>query len=361
MNTRVRAPRLALCLALLGSVATSAACKKDAAPTAAASASVAPVAAPSAAPSAASTAAATAAPTPGAGGLPARTPTTAGPLTIKGYPTTEDGAPQETLEYVGWTGDKFGWCEVADGGADVPYICDLVLADGKVESHGSKGEPTEASVNAAKAWAAKSGLPKGTKSPKLTGTWDFGDITLAFQVLDSKTADDGEVKATAGLVLGGTVDGEKPVFPFVVAPSTKKGFNFGAAPSAAIVSPDGKSLGIIGHLFGMEFVNSHVAKRTTLAGLAASIYNDTGFRHYTKKEYDKAADLFLRGTLADPESKLPSYNLACTYAILGDSHAEAALKIAIERGGDAVKKRAAKDADFAKVKSEPWFTAVTGG
>ncbi len=360
MNTRVRAPRFALCVALLGSVATSAACKKDPAPTAAASASAA--VAPASAPAVASVApATTAATTPGAAGLPARTPTTAGPLTIKGYPASEQVGPPETIEYVGWIGDKFGWCEEADGGAESPYICDLVLADGKIEAHGTKGEPTEASVNAAKAWAAKSGLPKGTKSPKLVGTWDFGDITLAFQVLDSKTADDGEVKATAGLVLGGTVDGEKPVFPFVVAPSTKKGFNFGAAPSAAIVSPDGKSLGVIGHLFGMEFVNSHVAKRTTLAGLAASIYNDTGFRHYTKKEYDKAADLFLRGTLADPESKLPAYNLACTYAILGDSHAEAALKIAIERGGDAVKKRAAKDADFAKVKTAPWFTALTGG
>ena len=67
----------------------------------------------------------------------------------------------------------------------------------------------------------------------------------------------------------------------------------------------------------------------------------------------------MRAAYVDPARELPAYNLACAYARLNDPRAEAALALAIERGGDAVRARAPKDKDLASVRSAPWFTKLT--
>jgi len=78
-----------------------------------------------------------------------------------------------------------------------------------------------------------------------------------------------------------------------------------------------------------------------------------------KGKLERAVELFARAAYVDPTRELPAYNLACAYARLKDGRAEAALDLAIGRGGDAVRARAAKDKDFDAVKSAPWFVKLT--
>lgn len=91
------------------------------------------------------------------------------------------------------------------------------------------------------------------------------------------------------------------------------------------------------------------------ARFASMVYNDTGFRLLQKGLLDRAAELLLRAAFVDPTRELPADNLACTYARMGDARAEAALGLAVARGGDTVRTRAAKDKDFDTVRSSPWF------
>ena len=98
----------------------------------------------------------------------------------------------------------------------------------------------------------------------------------------------------------------------------------------------------------------------TFQKLAGHVFNDTGFRLHQKKDYAGSRDLFLKAAWADPRAPLPPYNLACAYALLGDeTNAEKALRLAIAVGGDKVKARAKKDADFAKVLGAKWFQTLT--
>ena len=61
---------------------------------------------------------------------------------------------------------------------------------------------------------------------------------------------------------------------------------------------------------------------------------------------------------ADPSRELFAYNLACALARTRDPRAAIALGHAIVKGGDKVKARAAKDDDFADVRTESWFRAL---
>jgi hypothetical protein len=110
----------------------------------------------------------------------------------------------------------------------------------------------------------------------------------------------------------------------------------------------------------MEWCNEVVIARMTTGKLASAIYNDTGFRLYQKKDYVASRDLFLKAAWADPGAPLPPYNLACAYALLGDAaNAAKALKLAIAVGGEKVKWRAKKDADFSSVLGATWFQTLT--
>jgi hypothetical protein len=88
--------------------------------------------------------------------------------------------------------------------------------------------------------------------------------------------------------------------------------------------------------------------------IAASIYNDTGFRAHQKGDFARSASLFAKAVAADPSHKLAQYNHACALAQLGDPKAKDALAAAIAKDAS-VKTRARTDKDFAKVRSEAWF------
>jgi tetratricopeptide (TPR) repeat protein len=165
------------------------------------------------------------------------------------------------------------------------------------------------------------------------------------------------------LKVGGYVRGQEPVHPITLNVKSKTpAVTYDGRWNAIVASPDESEIAFIGHFFCMEWCNEIVITRLTPGELASAIYNDTGFRLHQKKDYAGSRDLFLKAAWANPRAPLPPYNLACAYALLGDeANAEKALKLAIAIGGDKVKPRAQKDADFTKVRDAKWFTTLTGG
>ena len=102
--------------------------------------------------------------------------------------------------------------------------------------------------------------------------------------------------------------------------------------NALVLSPDAAELGIVVHANCMKWYDEFQIARMPVARFASLVYDDTGFRALQ----------------------------ACAYARKNDSLAETALTLAITRGGDAVRARAAKDRDFDGVRGAPWFVELTG-
>jgi hypothetical protein len=94
--------------------------------------------------------------------------------------------------------------------------------------------------------------------------------------------------------------------------------------------------------------------------VAARAYNDAGMELHRRARYADAAALFAKAAAADVTAPLPSYNLACALARLDDPGAETALRSALARDPEQVKRKAAADRDFARVRTRPWFVALVG-
>jgi hypothetical protein len=321
----------------------------SAAPSAIASAS-APPADPSAAPPSTGHAVSLA-------GLKAPAPVTRGPIKVVGFPKTVYTGMNDPAGDAGFSADgaDFGYCDDTTA-ADEPRItCVTIDPQGKRTTRSSEATSKGAvhmKVPELKAWMAARKLPKvgpapKGEPPKLTGDWDFADIEL--HVADGK--------------LGGAVDKEPPVFPVtfkVEAPLKDVPYGF-VALNALALSPDGKDLGAVGLFFCGEWCNEHDVRRYRVGEFAALVYNDTGMKHHTKNDFARSAELFRKAVFADPNAKLPTYNLACALARLSD---ETEGKVALERAiglDPKVKERAPKDKDFAKVLDKPWFKALVGG
>lgn len=294
----------------------------------------------------------------------AAAPLVAGPIVVKGYPHAIRNGMNDPAQYVGWSKDgaSFGYC--ATGGGRDPQVttCELLDASGKVTKMTSESnndfDPKK--KKAIDDWLKANAIPEIkligdptiVKPPPLTGTWSFTDITLD---VDRPAAPEGKA---AVVRVGGSVAGEPPVYPITLASTANKAAppHF-AAMNGMALSPNGKDVGMVATFFACEYCDSFAAKRLPLAALASSIYNDTGFRHHQKGDFAKSAAMFEKAAAADPTAKLPSYNLACALAQLGDRRTEEALASAIQKDPSA-KARAKTDKDFAKVKNEPWFTAL---
>ncbi len=274
-----------------------------------------------------------------------------GAIVIKGYPTPffDDGIMVEHISYGGFTSDgsELGYCDPGGpqyGGTN----CTFQGKDGKVADSFAFGSSDPKDVGRKKgiAWLTDHGIPALKQPPPLVGSWAFaGDITLA-------------VKTTGlDLLVGGSLAGEAAVFPIVVRPS--HGLIDPATTEADLValSPNGSELGVIARTMCGEWCNPKGMTRMPVTRFAARIYNDTAFVHHKRGEYAKAAELFAKASVANPDESLFVYNLACAYARLGDPRADAALARAIALGGEAVKKRATGDADFDTVRAMPWFQA----
>jgi hypothetical protein len=264
--------------------------------------------------------------------------------------------------------------------------CELVDRAGHVRSLSSAKNDTSPAPDPAKERAITtflkdSGLPKLARGdctlrpPPLSGTWAYPDIVVnvariagSFAKSATGAPEDGKVVSQPLVRIGGAVDGEAPVHPLsfsaphrLMTPASLGEIPFHVAEvNALVLSPDGTELGIVVHAYCMEWCDDFQVARMPAARFASLVYNDTGYRALQRNELDRAVGLFLRAAHVDATRELPAYNLACAYARQGDgAHAEAALELAIARGGDPVRARAAKDKDFDSVRSAPWFVALT--
>jgi hypothetical protein len=297
-----------------------------------------------------------------------------GPIVVTGYPHVVTNGMNDPAEWFGWSkdGEAFGYCY--DGMPDDPnnIRCELVHHDGMHEARSCGNPHTEradpAKLKATRAFITENGFDslqgaEGARMPPpLKGTWAFPDITLSVARMDPSRGDDAQ--PTGAVVrVGGSVDGEAPVYPITLSlennpdPALPPQF---AAMNGIALSPDGSEIGLCAHFFCMEWADYWTLKRLKVGALASVIYNDLGFRHHQRKEWARAAALFAKAAAADPEAKLPPYNLACALSREHEPAAERALRVAVARGGEPVKARARKDADFADVKREPWFVGVVG-
>jgi hypothetical protein len=266
--------------------------------------------------------------------------------------------------------------------------CELVDRDGKTRAmtsarNGDSPSGDPAKERAIDDFVKASGLPRLgeggclLRPPPLAGTWPYSDIAVSVLRLDASFKS-GPTPAEQKLVsqplvrVGGAVSGEGPVYPLTYAaphhmmtPTTLGEIPFNVTElNALVLSPDTKELGIVVHANCMEWCDEFQIARMPVSRFASLVYNDTGFRALQQNKLDRAIELFLRAAYVDPSRELPAYNLACAYARKGEPLAEAALELAITRGGDAVRARAAKDKDFDGVRSAPWFArlvAVTPG
>lgn len=284
------------------------------------------------------------------------------PIQVRGYPHPIRTGMNDPATYVGFTKDGalFGWCG-AQGGRPT-FQCELVDRDGKTTKKSDEaGEDLDPKKRKAIVdWLRDNGIAemsddKDKMPPALTGVWpaSFGDITL--DVARIAATDD----VPAHVRLGGSVGTDPPVHPLVLTKNPVPA----APPHYAVMngmalSPDGKELGVVAHFHACEYCESFDVKRIALTMLAASIYNDTGFRAHQKGDFARSSELFAKAVAADASHKLAQYNLACALAQLGDAKkTKDALAAAIAKD-PSVKTRARTDKDFARVKSEPWFVAL---
>jgi hypothetical protein len=203
--------------------------------------------------------------------------------------------------------------------------------------------------------------------PALQGSWSFADITLSVARVAATSKPDGSVVSPAFVKVGGSIEGESPVYPVALVPEPYRDGNgrvthgsmvYFAVMNGMSLSPDGAEIGMVAHFFACEWCDDWAVRRMPVGALASVIYNDLGYRHHQHGEWARAAELFAKAAAADPTPKLPPYNLACALARRKDPGAEKALRVAIARGGEEVKARAEKDPDFAEVREEAWFRAL---
>lgn len=289
-----------------------------------------------------------------------------GPIVTKGYPHDIRNGMNDVARHAGFSSDSsvYAWCQT--GGGRPMTQCEIIARDGTTKRMEAvegetdpSGRPIAAEVAKKKQierFLADNAIPEipakdamTTIPPPVTGTWTFTDITIDIARIAASGKNPAHVK------VGGSVGGEPPVHPITLrsnpVPAAPPHF---AVLNSLAIAPDGSDLGMLGHFFACEYCDSFVAKRLPVRTFASLVYNETGYRHHQKKGYARAAELFAKAVSADPEAKLPPYNLACAWARLGDARAKEALAYAMERDPTA-RARAQSDEDFASVRGEPWF------
>lgn len=303
-----------------------------------------------------------------------------GPIKVVGYPTELRTCLPDPAEHAGFTsdGEELGYCVQA-----MSLRCELVDRDGKTRKMSSQKNGDSPSGDPAKeraivAFMKDEGLPALARGdctlrpPALTGTWAYPDIVvnvarIAASFAKGKASADDKLVSQPLVRVGGAVLGEAPVYPLTYsAPHhTMTPASLGEIPynvtelNALVLSPEGAELGVVVHANCMEWCDEFQVARMPASRFASLVYNDTGFRALEQGKLERAVELFSRAAYVDETRELPAYNLACAYARKNDPHAEAALSLAIDRGGDAVRARAVKDKDFDGVRSAAWFTKLT--
>jgi tetratricopeptide (TPR) repeat protein len=290
-----------------------------------------------------------------------------GPLEIKGYPAPLELGMKDYATAVGFSKDA---SEVIACGSMSPMAAANVKWDtcffrrlgsrttDRAGTEDGKSGPAPSAALAAHIKALEAGSivelarkANAIQAPPVKTTWAYAKD----MVVSVAQGDDGALR------IGGVVTGRDAVHPItmrMVSAVPDQGYS--AAWNAILPSPDNTELAFVGHFFCMEWCNQLLIERVSHGKLASHVYNDTGYALHQKKDYAGSRDLFLKAAWADPRAPLPPYNLACAYAVLGEgANAEKALRLAIAVGGDKIKARAKRDADFKGVLAQKWFVDLT--
>ena len=248
---------------------------------------------------------------------------------------------------VGWAKDssELAACAEADGTGALE--CRFLKPGGKPELVTDFSQDT--GVDPGKTHAIKARLAARAYAVSAID-WPYASqLTLTW-----KSACDQD-KSTCVLRAGATIKGEEASYPVFVEAKNMLGMH----AEAIALSPDAKWLGVIAHSAGGEGGNRFDLRIVAVTTFVGQIYNDAGFVHHKKGQFERSAQLFRLALTADPQNKLAFYNYACALGKQQAPGTEAALKAAIDVGGVTVKKRAAKDTDFAPVATADWFVALT--
>ncbi len=258
-----------------------------------------------------------------------------------------EGSFASHVHEFGWNASstEFMYC-VRIGGGEYD-TCTYVGLDGKVQSLDGD-EPGSTVMRTFEARRKRFGA-KPNVGPK---TWAYGkDITITWKA-------DG---ARYHLMFGGKLasgEGKHDIIRAKFDPELIDGGDMW--PELVSVAPDGQHIVLLAHGSLGEIETSLFPFVWRSGDFAAAVYAGAAWKNFKAKRFAPAADLFAKASDASAAWKHP-YNLACARALGGLADVEAALKLAIERGGASVKTKAAKDADLTSVRGEAWFTGLVSG
>lgn len=259
------------------------------------------------------------------------------PHDIRGQLGPDDDTMAYHLTKFGWTADAKTFIACGDSGSEEPGPCSVV----------ERGQ-------AARTLSAEDpGCAKLHRTPVDEGPtqWRYGnEITFTWSA--SVGADRVSMQFGGQLASG---KGKADVLTWSFDPQVF--VDAQVYPEVVSVSPDGERLAVVGHASLGEIDDDWTIRTIDVDEFAVQVYTRVAFDHFERHEYAEAEPLFARASEIDQHWKHP-YNLACVRARAGKGDVEAALKLAVERGGDAVIEKARKDPDLDSVRGQAWFIAL---
>lgn len=249
----------------------------------------------------------------------------------------EVGTMAYHLDTFGWSADSRTFMACGDSGADVDGPCVFVDLGGESETL-MGDDPRFAERMAAGPFAV--GSTQWRYGGEITFTWSAKEMSVE---------------------LGGRLGSGRGKHDILSWRFDEQEFAGGEAyPEVVSLSPDGEQLAVVGHASLGEVADEWTPKLIDVDQFAAEVYAQVAFDHLKASEYAEAETWFAKAAAVDDHWKHP-YNLACVRARAGAEGVEPALRQAIERGGESVRRKARTDADLDAVRREAWFVELLGG
>lgn len=253
----------------------------------------------------------------------------------------------------GWLADssEFGYC--MESGGSGATLCQFFSSAGKLREKVDDFNHANWEIDAKRTALLKQRIARYS-APRVRFPFSR-DLTITWQT--NAGPSDEQPGRIARLRVGARVRGSSAeAFPISIGAGKA---DFEIHVEALAFSPDASSLAVLSHSFAGEFADTFTVRVLPTAKFAEEAYNSAGLSLHRRGDYAGAAPLFHKAAYADVTAPLPMYNLACSLARLREAHTEKALELAIARGGQSVKEKARKDADFELVRGEPWFDTLT--
>jgi hypothetical protein len=269
---------------------------------------------------------------------------------------------QEHPWALGWTEDgaAFAYCTIVSG--ESCKLCTYTGRDGTTERLLS-GQQCDADRTEKKVTAKllKARLVE-RKVEVRDGVWAFGgDLVVTSREVTGAPDSDGEPRAVLKIGAArrdGAAEGDSYAADACTRDKSGTTCFREAHADAVVASPDGALVAVVGHMWEGEWSDTFTVAILPAGQLAAEVFNRQGLAALARRDFERAAEAFLAAMHADAAAWKGPYNLACAYAGAGDARVQPALRAALERGGEAVRKRAATDRDLDGVRGQAWFAAV---